>query len=68
MAEFRDVAKCSMVEVDRRFRGAYCLRHQVDESLNFYSTTRCNNPEDSHLHTRRENLKSHKVICVYVFM
>jgi hypothetical protein len=26
--------------------------------VNFYQTTRCNNPEDSHLHTRRrENLK-----------
>jgi hypothetical protein len=28
-------------------------------SVNFYQTTRPNNPEDSHLHTRRrENLKS----------
>jgi hypothetical protein len=28
--------------------------------VNFYQTTRCNIPEDSHLHTRRrENLKSH---------
>jgi hypothetical protein len=25
---FRDVAPCSHVEVDRRFRGAYCLHHQ----------------------------------------
>jgi hypothetical protein len=23
-----DVAPCSHVEVDRRFRGAYCLHHQ----------------------------------------
>jgi hypothetical protein len=29
--------------------------------VNFYQTTRRNNPEDSHLHTRRrENLKSHR--------
>jgi hypothetical protein len=29
-------------------------------SVKFYQTTRRNNPEDSHLHTRRrENLKSH---------
>jgi hypothetical protein len=29
-------------------------------SVNFYQTTRPNNPEDSHLHTRhRENLKYH---------
>jgi hypothetical protein len=28
--------------------------------VNFYHTTRLNNPEDSHLHIRRrENLKSH---------
>jgi hypothetical protein len=28
--------------------------------VNFYQTTRCYNPEDSHLHThRRENLKSY---------
>jgi hypothetical protein len=31
--------------------------------VNFYQTTRRNNPEDSHLHTRRrKNLKSHKKI------
>jgi hypothetical protein len=31
-----------------------------ETSVNFYETTRRNNPEDSHLHTRRrENLKSH---------
>jgi hypothetical protein len=28
--------------------------------VNFYQTTQCYNPEDSHLHThRRENLKSY---------
>jgi hypothetical protein len=31
-----------------------------EASVNFYQTTRRNNPEDNHLHTRRrENLKSH---------
>jgi hypothetical protein len=31
-----------------------------ETSVNFYQTTRRNNPEDSHLHARRrENLKSH---------
>jgi hypothetical protein len=34
-----------------------------ESSVNFYQTTRRNNPEDSHLHTRRrENLKSHIII------
>jgi hypothetical protein len=33
-----------------------------ETSVNFYQTTRCNIPEDSHLPTRRrENLKSHSV-------
>jgi hypothetical protein len=32
-----------------------------ETSVNLYQTTRRNNPENSHLHTRRrENLKSHK--------
>jgi hypothetical protein len=31
-----------------------------ETSVNFYQTTRHNNPEDNHLHTRRsENLKPH---------
>jgi hypothetical protein len=33
-----------------------------EKSVNFYQTTRHNNPEDSHLHIRRsENLKSYLV-------
>jgi hypothetical protein len=28
MAVFRDVAACSLVDTDRRFRGAYCLQYQ----------------------------------------
>jgi hypothetical protein len=33
-----------------------------ETTVNFYQTTRRNNPEDSHRHTRRrENLKSHQV-------
>jgi hypothetical protein len=32
-----------------------------ETSLNFYKTTRRNNPEDNHFHTRRrENLKSYE--------
>jgi hypothetical protein len=54
---FWDVAPCSHVEVDRRFRGAYCLHHQGDElfirtsepSANFNVTTRRYIPEDSKL-------------------
>jgi hypothetical protein len=28
MTAFWDIALCNLVEVDRHFRGAYCLRHQ----------------------------------------
>jgi hypothetical protein len=39
-----------------------------ETSANFYQTTRCNNPEDSHLHTRRrEKLKSHVPIPICTF-
>jgi hypothetical protein len=51
--------------VYQHFRGAYCLHHQGDTSrtsVNFYQTIRHNNPEDSHLHTRRrEDMKSNPV-------
>jgi hypothetical protein len=57
---FWDIAPCSDVEVDRRFRGAYCLNHQGDvlmmeavrtseTSVNFNVTTRRYIPEDSEL-------------------
>jgi hypothetical protein len=70
-AVFWDVAPCSLVEVYRRFRGAYCLHYQGDEeaantsetSVNLYQIIRHNDPEDSHLHTRRhENLKSQDIL------
>jgi hypothetical protein len=33
--------------------------------VKLYQTTRCYNPEDSHLHThRRENLKSYEVYVI----
>jgi hypothetical protein len=38
-----------------------------ETSINFYQTTRRNNPEDSHLHTcRRENLKSGEMALVFL--
>jgi hypothetical protein len=53
MAAFWDIAPCSVVEVDRRFKRAYCLPHQGDEvnisetSVNFNQATQRNNPECS---------------------
>jgi DNA topoisomerase VI subunit B len=57
---FWDMLPSSQVDVDRRFRGAYCLHHQgalmieavrtTETSVNIYSTTRQHIPEDSKLH------------------
>jgi hypothetical protein len=33
MTVFWDVVPCSLLEIDRRFRGAYCLHHQDDSHL-----------------------------------
>jgi hypothetical protein len=52
MTVFWVVAPCRLVDVYRRFRGAYWLHQQSDRaetSVNFYQTTRRNNPEDSYL-------------------
>jgi hypothetical protein len=60
MIVFWDIAQCSLVEIDWRFRGAYSLYHQgamikeavrTSETLvSWYQTTLYNTPEDSHLH------------------
>jgi hypothetical protein len=63
MAPFWNVASCRLVEIHRRFRGAYCLHLHVitysalmmeavnvsEAPVNFYETTRSNIPEDGHL-------------------
>jgi hypothetical protein len=33
MTVFWDVAPCSMIDIDRHFRGVYCLHHQGDHSF-----------------------------------
>jgi hypothetical protein len=71
MTALWDTAPRSLVEVGRRFRGAYYLHSQInalmmeavrtsETSVNFCETTQRNNSEGYHIHTRRrENLKSH---------
>jgi hypothetical protein len=62
--DFCDVLPCSQIDVDRRFRGAWCLHHQDDEgalmmkeartsetSVEIYLTTRQYIPDDSELQT-----------------
>jgi hypothetical protein len=69
MTVFLDVTPCSLVEMDRHFRGAFLIIALMMEavsfsetSVNFYATTRRYNPEDSHLRShRRENLKSYLI-------
>jgi hypothetical protein len=64
MTAFWDVAPCSLMEGDRRFRGVYCLRYQgfitvmmkavraSETSVYFHETTRCYMPESCRIHTR----------------
>jgi hypothetical protein len=58
MAVFWVVAPCSLVELIALMMEAASTSEML---ANVYQTTQRNNPEDSHLHTRRrENLKSHQ--------
>jgi hypothetical protein len=67
MTVFWVVAPCSLVQVYdvsgilvvSIIKAMMEAANTSETSVNFYQTTECNNPEDSHLHTRRhENLKS----------
>jgi hypothetical protein len=40
MTVFWDIAPCSLVEVDRCFRGAYRLYHQGDDNLKCHKEAR----------------------------
>jgi hypothetical protein len=53
-----DTAMCSLVEVDRRFRGTYCIHHQGDKSVYINETTRHYIPEDWHLEWLKRQRKS----------
>jgi hypothetical protein len=37
MTVFWEVVLCCLVEIDRRFRGTYCLHHQVGQYLPYYT-------------------------------
>jgi hypothetical protein len=57
LEKFTDVSEVLVASIIRAMMEAASTS---ETSVNFYQTTRRNNPEDSHLHTRRrENLKSH---------
>jgi hypothetical protein len=65
MTVFCDAAPCSLVEVNRRFRGKYCLYHQGDDGGSTLETTRPYNPVSCHLPTcRRENLNYYIIIVL----
>jgi hypothetical protein len=61
MMEFWDVAPFIIIEIDRRFRDAYCRHHQdTSEASVHFETTLHYIPDGCHRHTRcRENLKYH---------
>jgi hypothetical protein len=59
IAVFWVVAPCSLVGFIRAISLTMEAESTSETSVNSYQTARRNNPEDSHLHTRRhENLKS----------
>jgi hypothetical protein len=68
MTPFWDIPPCSLAEVDRRFRGAYCLQGDLimesvhtSETSVYFETTRRYIPKGCHLHiSHRENVKSYK--------
>jgi hypothetical protein len=70
MAVFWVVAACSLIEVTQVLEVLAASIIKAMEAartsemlVNFYQTTRCYNPEDSHLRAhRRENLESYNVI------
>jgi hypothetical protein len=78
---FWNVLTCSQIDVDRRFRGVCCLRHQGDEpalmaetastsetSVYICLTKRQYIPEHCELHIRRrENVKSHMIVDRFSF-
>jgi hypothetical protein len=51
-----------MADIYQNFRGPFCFHHQGDDEgikmeartsdvmVNFYQTTQCYNPEESHIH------------------
>jgi hypothetical protein len=54
MAVFWDVVPCSLIDIDLMIEAVSFS----ETSVFIYQTTRCNIPQDSHLHTRhRKNLK-----------
>jgi hypothetical protein len=63
MAAFLVVAPCSLVKVCQLFRGTCCLHHQRDDSTRLHGAI---TQKTSHVHTRRQNLKSCAVyfICI----
>jgi hypothetical protein len=55
MAAFWDIEPCSLIEVERRFRGAHCLLHQGDD----ISSTELN-----HIPLRGNIRNSVKITCL----
>jgi hypothetical protein len=70
MTAFWDIAPYTLVEVDRRFRSAYCIIkavimeavHTSETSVNFYEVTRRSIPEGCHLESLHCFSMAHKTL------
>jgi hypothetical protein len=62
MTAFWDIFLFILIEVDRRFRGGYCLRHgdHGETSVHFNQTTWCDIREVCHHTQCYDSLKSQK--------
>jgi hypothetical protein len=71
MKAFRNIASCNLAEIDRRFRGTYCIYHQrvdtavmmeavrnSETSVYFYETTRS--------HISRKLSSSLMLVCITI--
>jgi hypothetical protein len=69
MAVFCDVALCTVVEIDRRFRGAYCLLHQSRrENLKYELANMVRVTEENRLRRKMQISHVGRVRNIYINM
>jgi hypothetical protein len=59
MTAFWDISPCSIVEIYRRFRGAYCLNHQDDDVGEILGSHSSEYEDNSQLGIRRIVLRKY---------
>jgi hypothetical protein len=65
VAVFRDVAPCNLVDVDRCFKGAYCVHHQGDEPTSLQTPSVANTMSYKQGRSFAERINSCLVLLIY---